>query len=211
MQGQQPFYELKKGSRKGVYDSLSPKMVVSPQVYVAIDPLFETGKHATTREVGLAEQSRFIGQREAKSPDRLKVDSTVNSIMPPTCMDVVSANPQPATTPEGGKKVASRRNEKMRHHAVRRFLRSHHWRGEPAAAFGDCNPPTLESGDAVVDKVKGQGIKRQSGRKAKPNLNKVLRAMMAEMAPSTSSNIEGETNAIKPCSPTTILNSMIHY
>jgi hypothetical protein len=98
--------------------------LVSPQVYVAIDPLFETVKHATTKRVGLAEQSRIIGQREAKSPDRLKVDSTINSTMPPTCMDVVSAKPQPATTPEGGKKVA--RNEKMRHHMERRFLRSHH-------------------------------------------------------------------------------------
>jgi hypothetical protein len=52
-------------------------------------------------------------------------------------------------------------------------------RGEPAAAFGDSNPPTLESGDEVVDKVKGQQTKRRSGRKAKPNLNKLLRAMMA--------------------------------
>ena len=79
--------------------------LVSPQVYVVIDPLFETvKKKATTRKVELAEQSRIIGQREAKSPDRLKVDSTMNSIMPPsTCMDVVSAKPQPATTPEGGK------------------------------------------------------------------------------------------------------------
>ena len=99
--------------------------LVSPQVYVAIDPLFETVKHATTRKVELAEQSRIIGQREAKSPDRLKVDSTMNSIMPPsTCMDVVSAKPQPATTPEGGKE--GRKNEKMRHQTVRRFLRSHH-------------------------------------------------------------------------------------
>lgn len=49
-----------------------------------------------------------------------------NSIIPPFCMDVVSAKPQPATTPEGGKKVASNINEKMRHHMERRFLRSHH-------------------------------------------------------------------------------------
>jgi hypothetical protein len=37
--------------------------------------MFEAIKHATTRKVELAEQSRFIGQREAKSPDRLKVDT----------------------------------------------------------------------------------------------------------------------------------------
>ena len=42
----------------------------------AIDPLIVTVKHATTRKVELEEQSKFIGQREAKSPDWLKVDLT---------------------------------------------------------------------------------------------------------------------------------------
>ena len=74
-------------------------------------------------------------------------------------------------------------------------------RGEPAAAFGDSNPPTLESSDIVVDKVKGQPTKRRSGRKAKPNLNKLLRAMMAEIAPLTSSNIEGEIKCYQAMFP----------
>lgn len=97
--------------------------LVSPQVYVAIDPLFE---NATTRKVELAEQSRIIGQREAKSPDRLKVDSTINSIMPPTCMDVVSANLNQQRPQREARRSQVKKNEKMRHHTVRRFLRSHH-------------------------------------------------------------------------------------
>ena len=62
-------------------------------------------------------------------------------------MDVVNAKPQPTTTPEGGKKVASNRKEKIRHHTVRRFSPNSSSattaRVEPAAAFGDIDPPTL--------------------------------------------------------------------
>jgi hypothetical protein len=35
--------------------------------------MFEAIKHATTKKVESAENRRFIGQREAESPDRMKV------------------------------------------------------------------------------------------------------------------------------------------
>jgi hypothetical protein len=58
---------------KTVFCNLTETGLVSLEVYVAIDPMFEAIKHATTKKVESAEHRWFIGQREAESPDRMKV------------------------------------------------------------------------------------------------------------------------------------------